>query len=100
VRVDGAGTTTIALGPLGTTAAPSVGKRIRVQRVQVPAGAEHVEPYSYAGIDRRGALLWALVAFAVLVVVITRLRGLLALAGFGVSLGSPRRASPPVWGSV
>jgi uncharacterized membrane protein len=85
-RVDGGSTTTITLGPIGTTANPSAGTRIRVQRVQVPAGAGHVEPYSYAGIDRRGPLLWALIAFAVLVVVITRLRGLLALVGFALSL--------------
>jgi uncharacterized membrane protein len=86
VRVDGGGTTTITLGPVGATAAPATGARIRVQRVQVPAGAGHVEPFSYAGLDRRGPLLWALLAFALLVVVITRVRGLLALVGFVLSL--------------
>jgi uncharacterized membrane protein len=86
VRVDGGAPTTITLGPVGATAAPGMGAKIRVARVDAPPGARHVEPYSYAGLDRRAPLLWALVAFAVLVVVITRVRGLLALGGFALSL--------------
>jgi uncharacterized membrane protein len=76
----------LTLGP--SNLAPDIrqGDAIRVQRVQAPAGAQHVEPYAFAGLDRRGTLVWLLVAFCALVVVMTRWRGVLALLGFGLSL--------------
>jgi uncharacterized membrane protein len=76
----------LTLGP--TNIAPHVqrGDAIRVQSVSAPPGAKHVEPYAYAGLDRRGTLLWLVLAFAALVVVLTRWRGVLALAGFTLSL--------------
>jgi uncharacterized membrane protein len=68
--------------------APDVrkGDAVRVQRIPASPGAKNVEPYEFAGLDRRGSLVWLLVAFAVLVFVMTRWRGLLALAGFALSL--------------
>jgi uncharacterized membrane protein len=54
------------------------GTAVRVQRAQ--GGS------TYAGVDRRAPLLWLAVAFAVLVAVITRLRGVLAILGLGLSL--------------
>jgi uncharacterized membrane protein len=82
----GARSAPLTLGPANI--APHVGKgdAIRVQPVAAPPGARHVEPFEFAGLDRRGTLLWLLLGFAALVVVMTRWRGLLALAGFALSL--------------
>jgi uncharacterized membrane protein len=76
----------MTLGP--SNLAPDIrqGDTIRVQRVKAPPGAQHVEPYTFAGLDRRGTLVWLLVGFCALVVVMTRWRGVLALAGFALSL--------------
>ena len=41
--------------------------------------------YSFAGIDRAGPLGWYTLAFVVVVALVARLRGLLALVGLGVS---------------
>ena len=85
IDVDGR-SSPLTLGP--SNLAPDIrrGDAIRVQRVKAPPGRAHVEPYAFAGLDRRGTLVWLLVAFCVLVVVLTRWRGLLALIGFGLSL--------------
>ena len=76
----------LTLGPVNLAPGIERGDAIRVQPVAAPSGARHVEPYEFAGLDRRGTLLWLLVAFGALVVVMTRWRGLLALAGFALSL--------------
>jgi uncharacterized membrane protein len=76
----------LTLGPAKLAPHIEQGDSIRVQRVSAPPGAKHVEPYTFAGLDRRGTLVWLLVAFCALVVVMTRWRGLLALAGFALSL--------------
>ena len=76
----------LTLGPANLAPRIERGDAIRVQPVAAPNGARHVEPYEFAGLDRRGTLLWLLVAFAALVIVMTRWRGLLALAGFALSL--------------
>jgi uncharacterized membrane protein len=86
VRLNGGARAAMTTGPVASTAALEKGAKIRVQRVQEPPGARNVEPYAFAGYDRRGTLLWAALIFAVLVVVITRIRGLLALAGLALSL--------------
>lgn len=78
VRLDSGGSARIDLGPAGTVAAVGAGTRVRVQR----AGGS----YAYAGVDRRESLLWLAVAFVVLMALITRLRGVLAVAGLGLSL--------------
>jgi uncharacterized membrane protein len=76
----------LSLGPRELVADLQAGERVRVQRIEPPAGSGGEVQYAFAGLERRGALLWLAVAFAVLVVVMARLRGLLALAGFGLSL--------------
>jgi uncharacterized membrane protein len=76
----------LTLGPSNIAPRIENGDTIRVQRIAAPPGAKHFEPYQYAGLDRRGTLLWLVVAFAVLVVAITRWRGALALLGFALSL--------------
>ncbi len=86
VTVDHRGRTAITLGPVRATAAFDVGARVRVQRVAMPAGAHGIEPYTLVGYDRRGPLLVAGLIFVGLVLVITRIRGLLALAGLALSL--------------
>jgi uncharacterized membrane protein len=77
-------TVPITLGPVGTVSAIEPGTRVRVSRVRAAPGAE---AYEFVGVDRRGTLLWLVVAFAGLVIVLTRWRGVLALAGFALSLG-------------
>jgi uncharacterized membrane protein len=76
----------LTLGPSNLAPHIERGDSIRVQRVAPPPGARHVEPYTFAGLDRRGTLVWLLVGFCALVVVMTRWRGALALAGFALSL--------------
>ena len=86
VRLGSGRTSRITLGPAEVVPAVGVGAKVRVHKVDAPAGATGVEPYAYAGRDRRGVLLWVTLAFAALVVALTRWRGLLALAGFALSL--------------
>jgi uncharacterized membrane protein len=66
------------------------GAHIRVSRVAAPASNAPVqpafEPYSFVDYDRHSSLLWLAVAFGVLVVLLARFRGLLALLGVGLSL--------------
>jgi uncharacterized membrane protein len=76
----------LTLGPSNIAPRIEQGDPIRVQPIAAPPGAQHVEPYAFAGLDRRGTLLWIVLAFAALVVVMTRWRGLLALLGLGLSL--------------
>jgi uncharacterized membrane protein len=51
-----------------------------------PPGAHGVEPYTLVDYDRRRPLLLAGLIFVGLVIVITRVRGLLALGGLAISL--------------
>ena len=79
--------TTITLGPARTAPKLAAGDSIRVDRIQRPPGATArtgagAERYSFFDYDRRGSMLWLAVAFAVLAIVLARLRGLLALIGF------------------
>jgi uncharacterized membrane protein len=78
VRLGSGATAAMTLGPVRAVAAVSAGAHIRVQH---QAGA-----WVYAGVDRRRALLWIALVFAVMVVVLARLRGLLALVGLGLSV--------------
>ena len=86
VRLDSGRIREITLGPAEVVPAVGVGAKVRVHKVDAPAGATGVEPYAYAGRDRRGVLLWVTLAFAAMVVALTRWRGLLALVGFALSL--------------
>jgi len=82
----GARSAPLSLGPSNLAPHVEQGDPIRVQPVSAPAGARHVEPYAFAGLDRRGTLIWIVLAFAALVIVMTRWRGVLALVGLGLSL--------------
>jgi uncharacterized membrane protein len=82
----GARSAALTLGPSNIAPHVEQGDPIRVQPIAAPPGAKHVEPYAFAGLDRRGTLLWIVIAFAALVFVMTRWRGLLALLGLGLSL--------------
>ncbi|MEA2481542.1 MAG: hypothetical protein QOJ07_3464 [Thermoleophilaceae bacterium] len=78
VRLRSGRAAAITLGPAGTVRAPKAGTHVRVRA----AGGE----YTFAGVDRRRALLVLALIFAVLVVAIARARGLLALAGLAISI--------------
>jgi uncharacterized membrane protein len=74
----------IVLGPVTVAATVHVGDGVRVQRV---VGAqEGAQRYGFVSVDRRGTMTWLAIAFAVLVLVLARWRGLLALVGFAISL--------------
>jgi uncharacterized membrane protein len=79
-------TVPITLGPVDVVSKLAAGTKVRVSRVPAAPGATAAEAYELVGVDRRGTLLWLLLAFAALVVVLTRWRGLLALCGFALSL--------------
>ncbi len=68
-----------------------IGDRVRVYENRLPEGATsapgvRLDRFSLADFERRSPLLWLAVAFAVLVVVVGRWRGLRALVGLGGSL--------------
>jgi uncharacterized membrane protein len=66
----------------------AAGDHIRVYKNDVPKGAPagHIEPYSFADFDRRGAMLWLTVGFVALLLITGRLHGLRALFGLVASL--------------
>jgi uncharacterized membrane protein len=78
--------TTLELGPTNLVSSFSRGDSIRVHSVVAPPGSRGVAPFQFAGLDRRGTLIWLVVLFAALVVILTRFRGVLALGGFALSL--------------
>ena len=80
-------TVPITPGPVDIVSKLNAGTKVRVSREPAAPGATGAEAYALVGVDRRGTLLWLLVAFAALVVVLTRWRGVLALAGLALSLG-------------
>jgi uncharacterized membrane protein len=66
---------------------PSVGDKVRLFHLDVPAGFEtNTPPYSLADYERRPSLLWLGIAFSLLVILTGRLRGFLSLVGLGISL--------------
>ncbi len=65
----------------------ATGDRVRLTKNEIPEGVPRgLGPYSFADFDRRTPMLWLLLAFAAIVVVFGRLRGVLALIGLGVSV--------------
>ncbi|MDX6636630.1 MAG: hypothetical protein QOJ01_141 [Solirubrobacterales bacterium] len=78
----------IDLGPVLSTPNVSAGAHVRVLRVAALPGstASAQVTYQFVDFDRRSSLLWLAVAFAALVLVLARWRGLLALVGFAASL--------------
>jgi uncharacterized membrane protein len=67
-----------------------VGDRVRVYRSELPPEAQiggvTADTYALADFERRNALLWLAIVFAVLVVLTSRFRGVRALLGLGASL--------------
>lgn len=68
-----------------------VGDRIKVAPTGLPpdaqVGGRPADLYSFADFSRTTPLLWLALVFVVLVLATSRLRGLRALAGLGISLG-------------
>ena len=65
----------------------AVGDRVRLSRNEAIEGAPPGgDPYSFSDYDRRGPMIWLLLAFAVVVILAGRLRGILSLIGLGASL--------------
>ncbi|MEX0427827.1 YibE/F family protein [Nocardioides sp. DS6] len=84
VKVDGGGRARVPVGPdvLGSGLGP--GDRVQLQ--QTPASDGRPASYSYFKTDR-GSALWLIAGlFAVVVLAVARLRGLLAMVGLGVGL--------------
>jgi uncharacterized membrane protein len=78
-------TTVAAVGSLDV----EQGDRIRVYKNVLPPGAGSTgnrTTYSFADFDRRGAMLWLAIGFAVLLAVTGRLHGIRALVGMVASL--------------
>ncbi|MBB4662761.1 YibE/F family protein [Conexibacter arvalis] len=93
VAVDEGPRVRLDLGPSELVPDLDVGDAVRVQPVAVPEGLpkgaqapEGAAPYVFAGVERRGTLLWLAVAFGAMVIAMARWRGLLAIAGFVLSL--------------
>jgi uncharacterized membrane protein len=77
---------TLRVGDAGDEV-PEVGDGLRLLHIEVPPDVEtDVQPYSLADYERRPPMLWLGIAFALLVVVTGRWRGLSALVGLGLSL--------------
>jgi uncharacterized membrane protein len=88
-------TSRITLGPVASVPSLGRGDGVRVQPTGAPAGTPDAEPYAFADVDRHGALLWLALAFAGLVILLARWRGVLALAGFALSLALVTRFLVP-----
>lgn len=74
---------------LGGTFDIAAGDDVRVSATDIPVesvGGVAVEPYSFSDFERRPALLLLGIAFALLVVITARLKGLRALGALGASL--------------
>jgi uncharacterized membrane protein len=82
--------TSFTVGDQGNPVDVEVGDDVRLYRNQLPEGAVlggvPVEPYALADFERRAPLGWLALAFALLVAVTGRWRGLRALAGLVASL--------------
>ena len=82
---DAGRTVPITLGPVGMVTQVDDGEAIRVSAIPgVPVGGER---YGFSDADRRAPLLWLGLIVVLVVVVLARWRGLLALVGFALSLG-------------
>ena len=82
-------TTTLTTIDTGGSLNVAAGDRIRVYKNAPPQGApagQHFDPYSFADFDRRNAMLWLTVGFAVLLIATGRFHGLRALVGLVASM--------------
>jgi uncharacterized membrane protein len=85
----GGGQHRLTLGPVEVTPDVPSGAAIRVRHVDLPRGTTTppgFEAWTFAGVDRRGSLLWLGIALAAFALVAIRLRGVLAAIGVGLSL--------------
>jgi uncharacterized membrane protein len=79
-------TVTLHVGDAGDEV-PDVGDKVRLFHLEVPPGFESDQPeYSLADYERKAPMLWLALAFAALVIVTGRWRGLSSLLGLGLSL--------------
>ncbi|MEA2449489.1 MAG: hypothetical protein QOG63_1421 [Thermoleophilaceae bacterium] len=83
---DSGRTAQLDLGPVNLVSTYAPGDSIRVHAAPAAPGAAAGPAYQLAGPDRRGTLVWLIAGFALLVVLLARWRGLLALVGFAASL--------------
>lgn len=78
------------LGVGGPNPELDVGDEVRVVAQVPPGGGERAATsgptYALTDFERRGPMLWLVVAFAALVILFGRLRGALSLVGLGLSL--------------
>lgn len=79
----GSATITVPLGPAALTPDFATGDDLRVTRIE---GAPADQAYAIAERERRTPLVLLAVIFAVLIVLMARWRGVLALGGFALSL--------------
>jgi hypothetical protein len=89
-------TVTLALGSGPQAPDLESGDGIRVSAVPAtplpdtpqaaPRGAEATTAYTFVDFERRSPMLWLAIAFALLVILFARLRGVLSLLGLGISL--------------
>lgn len=90
-ETDGGEAGTLQLGAGSLAPELEAGDRIRVQRVEAPAGVPDAGPsatqWAFVDFERRAPILWLAIAFAALVVLFGRLRGALSLVGLVASLG-------------
>ena len=71
----------------GTSGALGVGDHVFLTANQVPEGTPGVHPYSLVGFQRHQPLLLLALVFVSFVIVLGRVRGLMALLGLALSLG-------------
>lgn len=87
IDLDGQRTTATFAGD-ALTPLPEPGARIRVvPGIPVVTGGTEPPPWVFLDYDRRAPLVFLALLFALVIVVLARRRGLLALAGLGASLG-------------
>lgn len=82
------GTTTgeaLAVPLHGPLAAAGLGAGDSVQLIRLPSDEGGPVSYSIVGVDRAGALGWFALTFVVVVALVARVRGLLALVGLAIS---------------
>ena len=77
----------LGLGMLSLAPEVSPGTTIRVTRELGVDTNPRAQPYQFAGVDRRGSLVWLGVLGAILATALLRWRGVLAVAGVALSVG-------------
>lgn len=81
-RLDSGRTVQVSVAPEVSRSGLRPGDGVQLMRIPARKGAP--AQYSYWTTQRDHALLWAGIAFVILVLVVARLRGLMALVGLGV----------------